>query len=142
MRKIGLSYSRCLLDIVEQRVQPDDVLVIIARTDFDPHDDRSWNEIWHGYSRDSDWSMPVWSGSSPHSEDEFRSYTLQLWDDGKIHQPRRYGAYAPALEHHWLDTILIADDIERVPAVKAAWDHFVMIAGLAGVDYRIGDGEE
>jgi hypothetical protein len=138
MRKIGLSYSRCLLDIVEQRVHTEDVLVIIARTDFDPHDDRSWNEIWHGYSRgDSIWSMPVWTGSS-HSEDEFRSYTLQLWDDGKIHQPRRFGAYAPGLEHHWLDTILISDDIERIPAVKAAWDQFVMIAGLAGVEHRSG----
>ena len=31
--KIGLSYSRCVRDIVEGRVDIDDVLVIIARTD-------------------------------------------------------------------------------------------------------------
>jgi hypothetical protein len=37
--KIGLSYSRCVKDIVDGVVDIADVLVIIARTDFDPHDD-------------------------------------------------------------------------------------------------------
>ena len=37
--KIGLSYSRCVRDIVEGKVDIADVLVIIARTDFDPRDD-------------------------------------------------------------------------------------------------------
>ena len=32
--KIGLSYSRCILDIVEGRVDINDVLVVIARTNF------------------------------------------------------------------------------------------------------------
>jgi hypothetical protein len=142
VRKIGLSYSRCLRDIVEQTVHPDDVLIIIARTNFDPHDDRDWATVWSSYGRgDSIWAMPAWAGST-HTEDEFRSYTLQLWDDGKIHQPRRFGAYTPSIEHHWLDTILIAEDIERVPAVKTAWDQFVMIAGLAGVDYRPGTDDQ
>ena len=36
--KIGLSYSRCVLDIVEERVDINDVLVIIARTKFDPNE--------------------------------------------------------------------------------------------------------
>ena len=40
--KVGLSLSRCMRDIVEARVVYDDVLVIIARTDFDPHDDAHW----------------------------------------------------------------------------------------------------
>ena len=39
---IGLSYSRCVLDIVEERVDVDDVLVIIARTDFDPRNNDQW----------------------------------------------------------------------------------------------------
>ena len=40
--RIGLSFSRCVLDIVEGRVDIDDVLVVIARTDFDPHNDSQW----------------------------------------------------------------------------------------------------
>ena len=47
--KIGLSYSRCVRDIVDGKVDLDDVLVIIARTDFDPHDDDQWKSIWVGY---------------------------------------------------------------------------------------------
>jgi hypothetical protein len=34
--KIGLSYSRCVRDIVDGRVDIADVLVLITRTDFDP----------------------------------------------------------------------------------------------------------
>ena len=43
--KIGLSYSRCVRDIVDRVVDIADVLVIIARTDFDPHDDAQWSSI-------------------------------------------------------------------------------------------------
>ena len=41
--KIGLSFSRCIRDIVECRVDYDDVLVIVTRTDFDPHNDNHWS---------------------------------------------------------------------------------------------------
>ena len=41
--KIGLSYSRCVRDIVDGKVDINDVLVIIARTNFDPRDDDQWH---------------------------------------------------------------------------------------------------
>ena len=44
--KIGLSYSRCVRDIVDGTVDIDDVLVLITRTDFDPHNDDQWSSIW------------------------------------------------------------------------------------------------
>lgn len=47
--RIGLSYSRCIRDIIEGKVDIKDVLIIIARTDFDPHDDKQWEDIWRGY---------------------------------------------------------------------------------------------
>ena len=47
--KIGLSYSRCVRDIVDGVVNINDVLVVIARTDFDPHNDDQWRGIWIGY---------------------------------------------------------------------------------------------
>ena len=43
--KIGLSYSRCVRDIVEGKVDIADVLVIIARTDFDPNNDEQWQDV-------------------------------------------------------------------------------------------------
>lgn len=37
--KVGTSLSRCVRDIYEDVVDIDDVLVIVARTDFDPEND-------------------------------------------------------------------------------------------------------
>jgi len=52
--KIGLSYSRCMRDIVDGTVDIEDVLLVIARTDFDPHDDDQWKGIWIGYGGGTD----------------------------------------------------------------------------------------
>jgi len=49
--KVGLSYSRCVRDIVDGQVDIDDVLVLITRTNFDPHDDEQWRGIWIGYGQ-------------------------------------------------------------------------------------------
>ena len=67
--KIGMSFSRCLRDVVEARVDIADVLVIIARTDFDPHNDRHWEGIWNGY-RYGGLSNPEWAGAEPTLSDE------------------------------------------------------------------------
>ena len=58
--KIGLSYSRCLREIIEGKVDIDDVLIIISRTDFNPHDDDEWKGIWIGYSSAAFLSFPEW----------------------------------------------------------------------------------
>ena len=76
--KIGLSYSRCILDIVEGRVAMEDVLVIVARTDFDPHDDKQWQGIWRGYGGGTNnttmrgifsGANPEWAGYEDEDED-------------------------------------------------------------------------
>ena len=58
--KIGLSYSRCVLDIIEGRVNIDDVLVLITRTNFDPNVDEQWTGIWQGYTMGG-LSNPEWA---------------------------------------------------------------------------------
>ena len=96
--KIGLSYSRCVRDIVEGKVDIADVLVVIARTDFDPHDDEQWEGIWRGYGggnggTGSIWSNPEWSNYKEEDEDLFRSVSIELHETGKLHQPRQFGAH-------------------------------------------------
>ena len=59
--KIGLSYSRCVRDIVDGTVDPRDVLVIVSRTDFDPNIESEWKEIWAGYTRGQGFSAREWS---------------------------------------------------------------------------------
>lgn len=131
--KIGLSFSRCVRDIVEGTVDMNDVLVVVARTDFDPNDDEQWAGIWEGYSRGSYLNVNMEWGNSNHTEQEFRAVSIELWNQGKLHQPRRFGAYPRRLPYHWLETVLMLDDLEASPAVKDAWDRFQVLAGLSSV---------
>jgi hypothetical protein len=132
--KIGLSYSRCILDIVEERVDIEDVLVVVARTDFDPGNNEQWQGIWEGYTKGG-LSNPEWANWAhvEGAEEKFRNATLQLWHDGKFHQPRQYGAYPQRRREFWLETCLPNDELERNPMAKQAWEKFQTVAGLTGV---------
>jgi len=136
--KIGLSYSRCVRDIVDGVVDIDDVLVIISRTDFDPRNDEEWESLWQGYGggqiMGSPFSVPEWIGYTDQDEDRVRSVSIELWESGKLHQPRKFGAHPRRLPYIWLETVVHADDLETNPAAKLAWDHFQTVAGLTGVE--------
>lgn len=138
--KIGLSYSRCIRDIVDGKVDIEDVLVIVARTDFDPHNDQQWKGIWQGYGGGSSGnplrgifsgSQPEWMNYSDEDEDRFRSVSIELWESGKFHQPRKFGAHPRRLPYYWLETFLPDNELDSNPAAKKAFEKFQMIAGLA-----------
>ena len=138
--KIGLSYSRCVRDIVDGKVSIDDVLILITRTDFDPHDDEQWQGIWIGYGGGTNngyttgffsQSNPEWAGY--HEEDKFRSISIMLYDDGKMHQPRKFGARPIRRPEIWLEAVLPDSELERNPAAKLAWEKFQTIASLSSV---------
>ena len=133
--KIGLSYSRCVRDIVEGRVDISDVLVLITRTDFDPRDDEQWAGIWNGYCHGGG-SRAEWSAyafNSKEDENKFRSVSIELWETGRLHQPRKFGAHPSRRQEYWLETVLPDSELESRPAVKDAWDKFQMVAGLTNV---------
>jgi len=136
--KIGLSYSRCVRDIVEGKVDIDDVLIIIGGTNFDPTNDEQWREIWEAYGgggylghafSDSEWI-------NYHDEDRFRSVSLQLWNDGKLHQPRKFGAHTKRIYHHWREVVLVDEELDQNPAARNAWEKFKMIADLTNIQVR------
>jgi len=133
--KIGLSYSRCVLDIVEGRIDMDDVLVLITRTDFDPRDDDQWQGIWQGYCLGG-LSNPEWGAydyKNKDDEDKFRSVSIMLWEDGKIHQPRQFGAHPRRRPEIWLEAVLPNSELENNPKAKIAWEKFQTIASLSSV---------
>jgi hypothetical protein len=139
--KIGLSYSRCVRDIVDGKVNIDDVLVLITRTDFDPHDDKQWSSIWHGYGggTESSFSGSFFSQSNPEwagydDEDRFRSVSIELWETGKLHQPRKFGANPRRRPEIWLEAVLPNSELENNPMAKKAWEKFQTVAGLASVE--------
>jgi hypothetical protein len=133
--KVGMSYSRCVRDIVDGKVDIADVMVIVARTDFDPRDDKQWQGIWEGYggghTGGSPWSRPEWGGYEDEDEDRFRSVSIELWESGKLHQPRKFGAHPSRLPYYWLEVSLPAEELEDNPAVKKAWEQFQIVAGLS-----------
>ena len=135
--KIGLSYSRCVRDIVDGTVDIRDVLVIISRTDFDPRDNDQWIGIWQGYgggqTLGSPWSNPEWNDYGPEREADFRGVTLELYESGRLHQPRQFGARPARRSEIWLEAVLPSSELDRNSAAREAWDQFQTIAGLTSV---------
>lgn len=131
--KIGLSYSRCVRDIVDDLVDIDDVLVIIARTKFDPRDDEQWTNIWEGYHDPFGLSNPEWARYPDTDETRFRDVSIALWDQGKLHQPRQFGAHPTRRPEIWLEAVLPSKELEKNVAAKQAWDQFQVLAGLTNV---------
>lgn len=128
--KIGLSYSRCIRDIIDGNVDYRDILVLITRTDFDPHDDEQWQSIWMGYRFGSN---PEWYDYSDEDEARFRQVSIDLYDDGKMHQPRKFGAHPGRRPEIWLEAVLPSIELDKNPAAKDAWDKFQTVAGLTNV---------
>ena len=139
--KIGLSYSRCVRDIVDGVVNIDDVLVLITRTDFDPHDDEQWSQIWLGYGGGSQsnhqslqgllsGSLPEWGSYTTEDEDKFRSVSIELWESGKLHQPRKFGAHPTRRPEIWLEAVLVQGDLDSNHAAKLAFEKFQTLASL------------
>ena len=132
--KIGLSYSRCIKDIFDGKVDLDDVLVLITRTNFDPHNDEQWAGIWEGYGGGqtfgSPFSNPEWIDHPTEDEAKFREISIKLYDSGRMHQPRQFGARPQRRPEIWLETVLPSSELITNPAAKKAWDTFQIVAGL------------
>lgn len=125
--KVGLSLSRCMRDIFNGTVDEEDVLVIVARTDFDPHNDNHWNGIWDGYVYGG-LSNPEWKDFAD-DYDDFRRMAIRLYDAGKIHQPRQFKAHPPRLPYYWLECFVPPDEMN--PAQQKVWDNYKLITDLA-----------
>ena len=132
--KVGSSLSRCARDIYEGKVDKKDVLVIIARTDFDPYNDIQWSSIWNGYGGGGGaWRADAWSSISAEDEQKLRDIVLDLYDAGKIHQPRKFGAHPGQMTNYWYDVILSPDDLKNNPAAASAWEDYKIAAKLGSV---------
>lgn len=132
--KIGLSLSRCVLDIYNGDVDINDILVIVARTDFDPEDDSQWQGIWQGYHIGGAWNHPEWVNVS--DEHKLRQICIDLKNTGRLHQPRQFGHRPRRLPYYWLEAIPTEEEMTTNPAVLDAWQQFKTVAGLTGAKIR------
>ena len=136
--KVGLSYNRCIVDILDGQVQERDVLVIVTGTKFDPHNDQQWADLYRGYEI-------TWSRSN-YTESDYRDLTIRMYDNGQIHQPRLFDAVDGAtghvaiqrgIAHHWRDLVLIPKDLDQHTAARDAWEHFRVLASLSSIPVKI-----
>ena len=137
--KVGLSLSRCVAEIYEGKVDLYDVLVIVARTDFDPENDQHWDAIWQGYHHGGAWSHPEWAHLGDEAEQDIRDICIELKKSGRLHQPRQYGAHPARLPYIWLDTFAPMEELANNPAAQKAWDKYKMLAGLTKKPLKFND---
>jgi hypothetical protein len=136
--KIGLSLSRCIRDIYEGKVDLDDVLVIVARTNCS-NDYDSWNELWNGYRQQMGLSYPEWIDIPEEDEPKMRDIYSSLFTEGKLHQPRQFGHHPRRLPYYWLETFAPMEEIANNPATIKAWETYKMLAGLGTTKTAVKD---
>jgi hypothetical protein len=76
---------------------------------------------------------PEWAGLE---EEDVKKVVMDLWEDGKIHQPRMFGASPRRMGYYWVETVLPMSELDEKPMVKDAWEKFQVLAGLASVEVR------
>lgn len=96
MRYIGYSVSRCVRDIVKNKVNIFSVEVIIGRTSIE--NEQHVIEVARGYH-----NLPKGDWRSWHDLDFDACYgvLLELYRDGKLHQPRLFGKLPIRMDNHW-----------------------------------------
>lgn len=119
--KIGFSFGKCIRDIARGDVDINDVVVIVARTDVDKE---HLGLLVDGYQR-----RHMYDGLDL---DLCKKVAEDLWNAGKIHQPRKMGIYPGIVvpdEFVWMDLspTLISDN----PSVIEAWKNYQMVLKLA-----------
>ena len=121
--KVGFSYGRCIRDIVKGDVDINDVVVIVSGT----MTDRSrLDTLVDEYLYRDDYLYGL-------DRERCLEVAVQLWESGKIHQPRDFGQYRGKImeECVWAD-LFPSGDTEQDPMVKAAWQEYRVMLGLAG----------
>jgi len=67
-----------------------------------------------------------------HPKQIYKDITAELWDTGKIHQPRNFGQHVQHTPYVWMDLAPPTNIRDKNPCLKEAWDHYVTLAGLFG----------
>ena len=121
--KIGLSFGRCIRDIVKGEVDINDVVVIVARTRME--DEFSMFDVVRQYSWDVLRGLDL---------AECQVVAKALRDSGKLHQPRLMGAWPSNVpdSYVWMDLVPTAKDMS--PGVKDAWETYRMLLTMCAAD--------
>lgn len=121
--KVGFSLGRCIRDIVNNVVDIEDVIVIIAGTKFETQEQliRIVNEYMYRdtylYGLD---------------ESTCQGVASVLYREGKIHQPRNFGIYRNMMPEDAVWADLFPTGGHEDPMVQEAWQAYRGMLGLTG----------
>ena len=125
MKKVGFSASRCVRDIVEDKVNIFDVVSITTGTKCE--DLEKWLGVMEMYMQIEEFDHRSLAGLD---HDTVIRVATELWEAGKIHQPRLAGAYRTSSPFVWMDLVHTSEDRESNPALKNAWSRAQMVETL------------
>ena len=121
--KVGFSLGRCIRDIVNNAVDIDDVIVIIAGTKFETQGQLT--RIVNEY---------MYRDTYLYGLDEFtcQGVASVLFREGKIHQPRNFGIYRNMMPEDAVWADLFPTGGHEDPMVQEAWQAYRGMLGLTG----------
>jgi len=121
--KVGFSLGRCIRDIVNNVVDIDDVIVIIAGTKFETQEQLT--RIVNEY---------MYRDTYLYGLDEFtcQGVASVLFREGKIHQPRNFGIYRNMMPEDAVWADLFPTGGHEDPMVQEAWQAYRGMLGLTG----------
>jgi hypothetical protein len=124
MQYIGTSLGRCLRSILKGEVSEDQVFLIVTGTRAHTVDDYLKVIEEYYYERYGEYDMSQWT------YDEVKNLATRLWSNGKIHQPRNFGAepFFRIGDTLWIE--IFPPHLLREPATKDLWDKLTVITRL------------
>jgi hypothetical protein len=121
--KVGFSLGRCIRDIVNEVVDINDVIVIVAGTRFETQEQLA-NIVNEYMYRDTYlWGL---------DESACQGVASVLFREGKIHQPRNFGAYRNMMPEDAVWADLFPTGGHEDPMVQEAWQAYRGMLGLTG----------
>jgi hypothetical protein len=128
---IGTSFGGCLLSIMNNEVSEDEVMVIITRTDA-PDYDRYIGVVKAYHAQGNPYaSNPERYELDDYKLDDLINLATRLWNNGKIHQPRRFVAdnsYTHPFRNGdslWFQVVPTNEN--NTPAVVDAYEKYKML---------------
>jgi hypothetical protein len=124
MQYIGTSLGRCLRSILRGEVSEDQVFLIVTGTRSNTVEEYLEIIKQYYYERYGEYNISQWEYK------EVEELAIRLWSNGKIHQPRNFGAnpFFRSGDILWIE--IFPPHLLREPATKDLWDKLTVIARL------------
>jgi len=121
--KIGFSYGQCVRDLVEGKVRIDDVMVVICGTRIETRE--QIDAVIGEYLKRPGYLIGLDAAAC-------KAMAYQLWDHGKIHQPRIYGYARNQVPANCIWADMHPSPVTPNASLEQAWSQYRLLVDLTG----------